>query len=823
MDRKTLFVDVIVPLPVKNLFTYRVPFELNDFVKEGVRVIVPFGKSKLYTAIVVSVHENVPQNYAVKFIENILDDSPIVHPIQIKFWQWMSLYYMSPIGEVMNVALPSNFKLASETKITLHPDYEDNLSLLNERQYLIFEALTVQESLDLKEISEIVGIKTIQPLIKEMIEWYIVQTLEEVKDKFQNKTEKAYILHQNYQNEESLSEILDELAQKHEKQFHALLTFLKLQNDSRYLNPVFKKHLSKEEVSASSLQTLEKREILISEKITVSRLKGHDKETLAKKNLSTAQKKSFDEIKEAFNEKNICLLHGITGSGKTEIYVELIEEQIKLGKQILFLLPEIALTTQLIERLSLYFGDLVGVYHSKFNQNERIEIWHNVLKNNPDKFRIILGARSSLFLPYQDLGLIIVDEEHETSFKQYDPAPRYHARDCAIVLAQLHKTKVLLGSATPSFESYYNAKQGKYALVKLNERYSQIELPEIFLVDLKKEKEADRMHSHFSKSLLDEVEIAIKDNEQVILFQNRRGFTTVWACEVCNNIAKCKNCDVSLTYHKQSNSLKCHYCSYVSPPIGSCSNCGSNRLRMLGFGTEKIEDELRIIFPDYRIERLDLDSTRNKYAYQQIIQDFEDQKIHILIGTQMISKGLDFDNVNLVGVLDADGMMNRPDFRAYERSFQLMTQVAGRAGRRNKRGKVLIQTQNTDHWVLKKVCEHDFISFYDTEITERINFFWPPYFKLIHFSFKTKDYYLLDKASHFFAEQLKEVFKERVLGPQVPLISRINNLFLKQVVLKLEKDVPITKVRQKIDEIIELFFSEPTFKSVQIAIDVDPN
>ena len=493
-----------------------------------------------------------------------------------------------------------------------------------------------------------------------------------------------------------------------------------------------------------------------------------------------------------------------------------------LGKQVLFLLPEIALTTQLIQRLSAYFGEQVGVYHSKFNQNERVEIWNHVLHNDPNKYRIILGARSSIFLPFQDLGFIIVDEEHESSFKQYDPSPRYHARDAAIVLGSLHEAKVLLGTATPALETYYNAKQGKFGLVELNERYKGLKLPEIWCADLKRERKLKNMQSHFTPMILEEMQSALNKGEQIMLFQNRRGYTPLWSCEVCNWTPKCTNCDVSLTYHKHSNLLKCHYCSFTTSPIGSCTACGSNRLQMLGFGTEKIEDELSMMFPNKVVKRLDLDTTRSKHAYEEIIEEFEQRRIDILIGTQMITKGLDFDHVSMVGILDADMLLNRPDFRAYERSYQLMSQVAGRAGRKDKRGKVIIQTGNPGHWVIQLVQEHDYKGFYDQEIIERQQFFYPPFYKMIQLTLKHTNEQVVHAASIELADQLKVVFKERVLGPEFPIIKRIQNNFLKEIKLKIERSAPERKVKEKIREIIDQFYAKPANKSVKIVIDVDP-
>lgn len=825
-ERKTLFADVIIPLAVKFEFTYRVPFEMNEFIKEGIRVVVPFGKAKLYTAIVTKIHETVPKDYQVKYIEYILDENPIITGKQYQLWKWIASYYMAPIGDVMNAALPSNFKLASETKIAIHPDFDGNTTDLTDRQFQIVEALQIQEILDLKEISEIVGIKTIHPIIKELIEKHIVISQEELSYKFIPKTAIFYSFSENYQKEDVLNELIEKLEnnKNKEKQLKAILTMLQ-EIDFSNINSSFvpKKILLEKEITSSILNTLEKNGIIQSQRLQIERFSQNEASLKEKKDLASFQNKALDEIRTHFKEKDVCLLHGITGSGKTEIYVELIEEQLKLGKQILFLLPEIALTTQLITRLSAYFGDLVGVYHSRFNQNERVEIWNHVLVNHPERFRIILGARSSIFLPYQNLGLVIVDEEHESSFKQYDPSPRYNARDCSLVLAKSFGAKVLLGSATPSIESYFNANNGKYALVEIFERFGGIKLPEVFVADLKKERKNKSMHENFSSFLIENIQEAIKNGEQVILFQNRRGYTPVWTCEVCAWIPKCKSCDVSLTYHKQSNLLKCHYCSYTSPPVGTCNSCGSNRLRMLGFGTEKIEDDLGILLPNITIARMDLDSTRSKNSYQNLITDFEEKKIDILIGTQMVTKGLDFDNVSLVGILDADMLLNRADFRAFERSFQLMTQVAGRAGRKKKRGKVIIQTREPDHWIIQKVIENDYINFYENEIIERKNFFYPPFYKIIRLTLKGKNENDLSFSSYELAKSLQEVFKERVLGPESPLIKRINNLFLKQITLKIEREVSPVQVKIRIQDIIDNFYGKASNKSIRIVVDVDPN
>ncbi len=825
-ERKTLFVDVILPVPIRNEFTYRVPFELNDAVFNGARVVVPFGRSKLNTGIITRIHEVIPEAYQSKYIEFLLDDRPIITPKQYTFWKWISNYYMAPIGDVMNAALPSNFKLASETQVALHPDYTINPKFLTDREHDIVLALDIRDKMDLKEIAELVGIKTIQPIIKALIDKKAVISIEELNDKFVPKTSIFIRFSEHFRQENVLSNYIQEIehSKGKAKQLEAILSILQngdLKDGN--MTPILRKKLVDEGVSQSSLNTLEQNGVLLQERFEISRFQTQLEDGDAFKPLSDSQQVALTEIHQGFEEDKVVLLHGVTGSGKTEVYVQLIQEQLDLGKQVLFLLPEIALTTQLIQRLSAYFGEQVGVYHSKFNQNERVEIWNHVLNNDPNRFRIVLGARSSIFLPFQDLGLIVVDEEHESSFKQYDPSPRYNARDCSIVLGNLHKANVLLGSATPALESYYNAKTGKYKLVELMDRFGAVQLPEIQCANLRKERKQKSMQSDFSSFLIEHIREALALGEQVILFQNRRGYTPLWMCEICNWTPCCKNCDVSLTYHKLSNQLKCHYCGYSTPPAGSCTACGSNRLKMLGFGTEKIEDELGIFFPDKIIKRLDLDTTRSKNAYATILNEFDGGGIDILIGTQMVSKGLDFENVNLVGILDADMLLNRSDFRAFERSFQLMTQVAGRAGRRKKRGKVIVQTGDPDHWVIQKVIGHDFIGFYESEIMERKNYFYPPYFKIIEITLKHKDENKLNLAAIELANSMKSLFKERVLGPEYPVVRRVKNMYLKRITLKIERGANDKKVKVRLQEMIDEFYASPSNKSVRIVVDVDPS
>ena len=825
-ERETFFADVLLPVPMRQVFTYRIPFEFNDQIRSGLRVLVPFGKNKLLTGLVTNVHQQVPKDYQAKYIDTILDEQPIITGKQLAFWDWVSSYYMAPIGDVMNAALPANFKLASESKFCIHPDSPNPDSFqLAKREIEILDLLRVNESCSTKELSELLGIKTIQPYLKKLLDHKLIAGSEEVQERYTPKTQLFIFLSAVFQQEDALSALLHNIEQKSrsEKQVQALLQFIQLASEAGGLHaPVSKSLLLKHDVSASALSTLEKQGVFEIERLQIDRFDLKSDDTAAFKPLTEIQQTALASIESGFIQKDVCLLHGVTGSGKTEVYVQLIQQYLDLGKQVLFLIPEIALTTQLISRLQKYFGQLVGVYHSRFNQNERVEIWNHVLNNDPHKFRIIVGARSSVFLPFADLGLVIVDEEHEASFKQYDPSPRYNARDAAIVLAKLHEAKVLLGSATPAIESYYNALQEKYHLVNLQERYKGLQLPAMICADLKREKKLKNMQSHFSSLLLDEMRTVLQKKEQIILFQNRRGYTPIWSCEVCSWTPRCQHCDVSLTYHKHSNMLKCHYCSYTIPPIGSCTACGSNRLRMIGFGTEKIEDELQLIFPNNVFKRMDLDSTRSKHAYEEIIDDFSQRRIDVLIGTQMVTKGLDFDHVSLVGILDADMLLNRPDFRAYERAYQLMSQVAGRAGRKEKQGKVIIQSAQAEHWVLERVMAHDFKGFYDVEIEERERFFYPPFYKIVQLTLKHEKEEVVNEGAQYLADHLRSIFKERVLGPEFPIIKRIQNKYLKEIKLKIERGAPDKKVKARILQDLDVFFQNVRFKSIQISIDVDP-
>jgi primosomal protein N' (replication factor Y) len=822
--RTTLFVDVVLPLAIPNLLTYRVPFELNEEMIQGCRVVVQLGKTKLYTAVVRRVHEDPPQKYQAKYINSLLDATELVNERQFKLWEWLSGYYMCTLGEVMSAALPSSLKLASETKVVLDDKWDGDDSKLSDKEFLIVEALQLKEILSLSEISEILDQKTIQPIIKSLVEQNVVITDEELKQRYKPLTKDYVRLTKSACEDSNLQGVFDSLEKRAPKQLELLMGFFKLSGDVEHAERLVDKLKLQKAVGAdaSLVKKLVEKEVFDIESIEVDRLKPFDESDQALKKFSEPQEEAYVAVKENWHGKDVVLLHGVTGSGKTEIYVKLIEEALEQGKQVLYLLPEIALTTQIIGRLKHYFGERIGVYHSKFNQNERVEIWHKVAKGITGKYDIILGARSSVFLPFSNLGLIIVDEEHETSFKQFDPAPRYNARDTAVVLANLHGSKVLLGSATPAVETYHNATNGKYGLVTLSKRFGGLQLPEVQCADIRKELKEKTMKSHFSSFLLSEMERVLDDGEQIILFQNRRGYAPMWQCHMCGHVPQCTRCDVSLTYHKHSHQLKCHYCGYSKTPPRKCDACGSGDLKMLGFGTEKIEEELSDLLPEKKIARMDLDTTRSKHSYQQLINDFENGDIDILVGTQMVTKGLDFDNVSLVGVLNADQMLKFPDFRSSERSYQLMAQVAGRAGRKKKRGKVIIQTYTPDHWVIQKVMHNRYNELFDHEILERKNYLYPPFYRLLEITLKHKDPNVIVHASQTFANTLNEKLGNRVLGPEAPYVSRINNWYIRQVLVKMERETAPSAFKKIIWDSIEDLKQMKDFKSVWVSLDVDP-
>ena len=811
-------------MPLGDTFTYAVPEGMYGQVIIGGRVVVQFGNRKIYTALVVEIHQTPPEGYQAKEILSVLDEHPVVHPLQLTFWDWIASYYLCHKGEVMNAAFPSALKLASESGIKMNPEAQVDLTLLNEREQLLIESLGHRKQIKIVDISGILGIQKVIPVIKTLLEKGLILMEEELTDSWKPKKDVFVRLTRPFHDDEDqFRELFTHLEKKAKKQLELLMSFLVI---SKYgiddPEEVSKTTLLKSiEGSSAPLEGLIRKGVLetYERKPLISSLDpAADEADLII--LSEVQQMALDAIRQSFTDKDVTLLHGVTSSGKTEIYIKLIKETIDKGKQVLFLVPEIALTAQTINRLKKYFGEGVGIYHSRFNESERVETWNHVLAAG--NTQIVLGARSAVFLPFSNLGLVIIDEEHDASYKQNDPAPRYHGRDAALYLAHLHGAKTLLGSATPCLESYYNASEGKYALVEVPERYGQMEMPEIIVVDLKNETRWKKMKSHFSSVLVAQVGKALENKEQVILFQNRRGFSLRLECESCNWMPSCRNCDVTLVYHKSQDLLRCHYCGYSVNIPQICPSCKGTDLKMKGFGTEKVEEELGILFPEARIARMDLDTTRSKNAYRKILDDFDRKDVDILVGTQMVTKGLDFENVSTVCILNADSILSFPDFRAAERGFQLMAQVSGRSGRKNKRGKVIIQTNHPDNPVILDVVHHDFLAMYNTQLLDRRKFKYPPYYRLIQLRVKHKDPKILNRAASVLAGKLRSAFGNRVLGPEYPLVSRVMNYYLKNILVKIERSASQTADKKKLVKEIAEFYKEKEFSSVRIIVDVDP-
>ena len=811
------FVSVILPIAAPQAYTYSVPEVYVPFIKTGLRVEVQFGRSKLYSALVIEVLNEAPENVKPKPILSIIDDSPIVNNEQIKLWQWISKYYGCSLGEVMIAALPSSLRLASETRITLSPFFDDNFGGLNDKEFMITEALTIQNEISLEDVRKILGQKTIYPLVNSLLEKKIIYLKEEMKSAYKPKTITCVRLQEPYHSNQNKLEDAFDLITRSQKQAEALMAYIQLSHKQSYIRKQDIYNLAK--VNSAVIKALVKKGIFELYDREVSRLAGYEEELIDKHQLSQQQETAIEEIKSSFEKKNVVLLHGVTGSGKTRVYLELIQDAIKKNYQVLYLLPEIALTTQIIQRVQKVLGDDIAVYHSRLNNNERVELWKKVLEGKP----VVLGARSAMFLPFKKLRLIIIDEEHDKSYKQHDPAPRYSGRDAAIYMAQIHGAKVLLGTATPSIESYFNAKSNKYGLVNMPERFGGLKLPEMIIVDQKEEMKKRTMQSHFTSVLINELKQALTNKEQAILFQNRRGYAPVIRCNTCGWSQECNNCDVSMSYHQHSNNMRCHYCGSSTQVPTMCPACGDTQLTLKGYGTEKIEDELKIFFPEARIARMDLDTVRGKNALTKLINDFEEQRIDILIGTQMVTKGLDFDNVGIVGVLSADHLFYFPDFRASERAYQLLTQVSGRAGRKHKQGKVVIQAYNTVHPVLKEVLNNDFQHFYTREINERQSFNYPPYHRLIKITLKHKKPQNLNDAGRYFTKVLKSKLGDRVIGPAIPNIPRVRSYFLLDWMIKLERDAKlISFAKQVIKEATTFVKSQQGCSMVRISVDVDP-
>ena len=822
------FVDVILPLSLAKTFTYSVSEAEFHFIKIGMRLAVPFGKSKIYTALVIDIHQNKPALYEAKEIHQILEEQPIVTEIQIAHWKWIASYYMCSIGDVYRGAMPSALLLESETVISQKTNTIADTSLLSDDEFLVYEALQQQSALKVLDIISILNKKNIFPVIQKLIDKNLVVLQEEIQETYKPKVVRYIRLHSKYESNAGLGDLL-ELLKNANKQKEIVLHYFQLiavektrgEAEHSGAKPItVKKLLETANSSAAIIKALIEKEIFEDYFIQEDRVHFNGKIREDQLQLSTAQQIAFEGIKASFIQKDVCLLHGVTSSGKTEIYIKLIQEYLQTGKQILYLLPEIALTTQLVGRLRTYFGNKVAVFHSKYSNNERVEVWNQVLINS-EKAQVVIGARSSLFLPFYNLGFIIVDEEHEQTFKQVDPAPRYHARDAAIVLAQSHQAKVLLGSATPSIETYFNAKTDKFGLIEITERFGNVLMPTIELVDLKDKYFRKKMIGHFSDVLIEAINTALSLGEQVILFQNRRGYSPIIECITCGHVPQCQQCDVSLTYHKHKNQLRCHYCGFTMAKPTHCQACSSVDLTTKGFGTEQIEQELVTIFPNAKIGRMDQDTTRGKFGFEKIIDSFKNREMDVLVGTQMLAKGLDFDNVSLVGIMNADNMLYHPDFRAFERSFQMMTQVAGRAGRAAKQGKVVIQTYNPAHNTIQQVTNTDYVGMYKEQLYDRQIYKYPPYFRIIKLTLKQRDFDKLKEGSMWLYQVLSQNLNMPVLGPEEPAISRIRNEYIRTIIIKIPQNISIVTTKKTIQKILNSFEAVAQYRAIKVALNVD--
>ncbi|MBX7108511.1 MAG: primosomal protein N' [Chitinophagales bacterium] len=815
------YAEVILPLSLHINYTYGIPAALQSDVSIGKRVEIQFGQRKIYAGIVKRIHHDKPEPYSIKPILSVLDEAAIVTEVQLKFWEWMAGYYLCTEGDVMNAALPGGFKLESETIIMLHPAFDGNYTHLSDKEYLVAEALHVQKELSIEEIGKILRQKTVYPLVQSLLRKNVVLVKEQLLKRYKPKTATYIRINPFYEKDDQLRPIFDELEKKAPKQLALLMAYTHLSNlqGTRYKEILKSDLLEKAKSDHAALQALLKKNILLQQQKETGRINDSDAEKVTFE-LTAAQQTALDACSVQATQKHVTLLHGVTGSGKTNVYIRLMEDAIAEGKQVLYLLPEIALTTQIIERLRGQFGKKIGIYHSRFNQQERVEIWNKLLLG---EYQAVLGARSALFLPFNHLGLVIVDEEHDSSYKQNDPAPRYNGRDAAILLAGLHGAKVFLGSATPSLESYQHTASGKFGLVELNERYAGLEMPEIMLADVKEAKKKKQLHGHFTTMLLEELKTTIDQKEQAILFQNRRGYAPYMECETCGWTAMCPNCDVHLTYHKFQHELKCHYCGHRKNSFAQCPACGSSLLKITGFGTEKIEDDLKVLLPGVAVARLDYDAVKSKNGYQKIIGDFERNKTKVLVGTQMVTKGLDFANVSLVGILNADQLLNNIDFRSAERGFQLMSQVSGRPGRKNKRGRVIIQTGNINNTLLPFIIHHDYRGFYLEEIRHRQKFQYPPFTRLIQLTFKHKDKKTVWEAGQLVANGLQKDLQKRLLGPAEPPVARIKNQYLVQILIKLERQsAMIEHIKIRIREALRQLEESGRYRSVHVITDVDP-
>ncbi len=816
MNKSEKYVSVILPLAIPKTYTYIVPEHLLDKVSFGKRVEVQL-RNKLYSALVVEFPEEVDTTHKLKHIISVLDNTPIITESQFELWAWISKYYMSTIGEVMNVALPSGLKLNSETKIISNADYDDLQQELTDDEYLVVEAVSIQNELSIDQIREILNKKTVYPVIHSLLSMSIILIKEELQQGYKPRmTSHVKVADFYLASDKNMTTAFDAIGRS-EKQTFALLALVKLKGTEHFVQ---RSLVCKEAgVDTSVVNALVKKGILVKEDRQESRIKSYDSEEHGIPPMSDDQIVAHKKIVDKFEDKDCVLLHGVTGSGKTRVYIELIQEAIDQGKQVLYLLPEIALTTQVVARLRVVFGNKIGLYHSKLNNHERVEVWQNCMKGQS----VVLGARSSLFLPFRDLSLIIIDEEHDPSYKQNDPSPRYNGRDAAHFLAKSFGAKILLGTATPSLETFYNVKQEKYGLVELTERYGEALMPAIEVIDMQYQQNTNRVKDYLSLDLREAIRSTLDEGEQVLLFQNRRGYAPILTCDICAWVAECVHCDVSLTYHQFHDELRCHYCSHRTRKMNICSQCGSDKLSIKGLGTQKIEEIIGIHFEDATIKRMDYDTAKTRRAFERIITDFEQRKIDILVGTQMITKGLDFDNIGLVGILNADGIIYFPDFRSHERAFQLFTQVSGRAGRKKKRGRVIIQSYSPTHPILSETINNDFDGFYNREERERARFVFPPHIKLIGVLLKHKKSNTVADAANYLVKELKPVLGNRVVGPSVPGIARIRNMYQQYVLIKMENDpVVISRIKTLLSEKKSQLVNAPGFKSVRVNIDVDP-
>lgn len=811
------FVDVLLSLHIPKAYTYSIPADWQDLPTIGMRVVVPL-KKKLYTAVVLALHDQAPVEYSPRPLESMLEQTAMVQPNTLAFWSWMAAYYVCYPGDVMQAALPTLFRIGSETRLLLHPDYSADQQEVSDDEYLILEALEVNGELTVADVQRIIDRKNVIPLLREMADRKLLLAIESLQGGYKEKREAFVRLSTDLLvDEAALRAIFDQL-ERAPKQLEALMYYMQQRPSG---DNIAKKVLLKtDKIAATAVAALIEKGVLTQELIRVDRIPLENKQVEGEFPLSPHQKQALEKIRQFFETKAVTLLQGITGSGKTLLYVHLIREQLLAGKQVLFMVPEIALTAQLIERLRRFLGGEIGVYHSRFNEQERAELWQKV---NQGELRMVLGARSAVFLPFQQLGLVIIDEEHDASYKQDDPAPRYHARDAAVMLARQQGAKVVLGSATPAIESYYLARSGRYGYVRLDERFGGIQMPEIQLADIRLESRERLMKADLTGSLYQAITETLAKKQQVILLQNRRGYVPFTECSICGWSPGCPNCDITLTYHKLAHQWRCHYCGHKELPVASCKACGSHALVTRGFGTEKIEEEISILFPEASLGRLDQDATRKKHAYAQIIRDFELGKIQILIGTQMVSKGLDFDNVTLVGVLNADLSLRIPDFRAQERTFQLLEQVSGRAGRRDVQGLVVIQSRNVKEPIFKLLQAHDYDTFADAQLQDRQQHDYPPYVRLIRITLRHKDFEKVEKAGQELVLRLQHALAHRVLGPATPGIARIRQEYIREILIKLERDkINPAKAKQFLLDQLEWLETDTRWKGMRVVLDVDP-